>query len=187
LILVGAIQGMNLGISIISKETREKTADFLLTKPVTRTQIITSKLLAAILSLLITAIIYIATALIMASIVKTENYSIKVFLLISLSLFFIQLLFLSLGILVATVFPKIKSVIAVSLGIVFMFYFIGMLSGSSGEELTRYFSTFKYFDPAAITKTGSYEVSFVFAWIVMILLSIGVSYFTYKKKDIHTV
>ena len=35
--LCGAIQAMNLGTSIVSKEVREKTADFLLTKPVTRT------------------------------------------------------------------------------------------------------------------------------------------------------
>ena len=34
--LCGAIQAMNLGTSIISKEVSEKTADFLLTKPVTR-------------------------------------------------------------------------------------------------------------------------------------------------------
>ena len=52
--LVGAIQAMNLGMSIVSKEVRDKTADFLLTKPVTRTKIMTSKLLAAVASLVIT-------------------------------------------------------------------------------------------------------------------------------------
>ena len=35
-LLFGAIQAMNLGIGIVSKEEREKTADFILTKPVSR-------------------------------------------------------------------------------------------------------------------------------------------------------
>ena len=54
--LCGAIQAMMIGISIVSKETREKTADFLLTKPIARPQIITSKLLAALTLLVITNI-----------------------------------------------------------------------------------------------------------------------------------
>lgn len=35
--LSGSIQAMNFAVSIISKEVRQKTADFLLTKPVSRT------------------------------------------------------------------------------------------------------------------------------------------------------
>ena len=44
IILCGAIQAMNLGTSIVSKEVRDKTADFLMTKPVSRKQILTAKL-----------------------------------------------------------------------------------------------------------------------------------------------
>ncbi len=40
IVLCGSIQAMNLGVSILSKEVREKTADFLLTKPVTRMQVV---------------------------------------------------------------------------------------------------------------------------------------------------
>ena len=42
-----AIQAANYGFSLVSIEERELTADFLLAKPVGRTQILTSKLLAA--------------------------------------------------------------------------------------------------------------------------------------------
>ena len=38
---------MNLGIGIISKEVRDKTADFLLTKPVSRVTILVAKMMAA--------------------------------------------------------------------------------------------------------------------------------------------
>src|SRR5690554_2840104 len=41
IMLAGAIQAMSLGVSLISKESRDHTADFLLSKPITRTKIMT--------------------------------------------------------------------------------------------------------------------------------------------------
>ncbi len=49
-----AIQASNYGISLVSIEEREFTADFLLAKPVSRTKIMTTKLLAAISALTVT-------------------------------------------------------------------------------------------------------------------------------------
>ena len=185
--LCGAIQAMNLGTSIVSKEVREKTADFLLTKPVTRTTIVTSKLLAAFSSLVITNIVYIAAAAIIASQVKTEDFSLKLLILLSLTVFFIQLIFLALGIILSVVVPKIKSVLTVSLSTVFAFYFLGMLSATSGEEGKRYLSPFKYFDTAYILKHSAYETSFMITGLIVIVVAICASYFVYTKKDIHAV
>jgi ABC-2 type transport system permease protein len=58
IVLCGSIQAMNLGISIISKEVRQKTADFLLTKPVKRKQVVTSKLLAVLTALVLQNRVY---------------------------------------------------------------------------------------------------------------------------------
>ncbi len=135
--LCGAIQAMNIGTSIVSKEVRDKTADFLLTKPVSRTKILTSKLLAAPTTLLITNVLFIAAASIMASLVKTEAYSSKIFFMISISLFFVQLIFLALGIIISVIVPKIKSVLTMSLGTVFTFFIIGMLASTTGDEAKR--------------------------------------------------
>ena len=52
-----AIQAANYGFSLVSIEEREWTADFLLTKPVTRTQILNSKLLAALGGLFLTDVV----------------------------------------------------------------------------------------------------------------------------------
>ncbi len=49
-----AIQASNYGISLVSIEEREFTADFLLAKPVSRVKIMTTKLLAAFSALTIT-------------------------------------------------------------------------------------------------------------------------------------
>ncbi|WP_338448073.1 ABC transporter permease subunit [Niallia oryzisoli] len=185
--LCGAIQAMNLGTSIISKEVREKTADFLLTKPVTRTTIITAKLMAALASLVITNILYIATASIMVFQVMSDDFSYKIFLMLSLTMFFIQLIFLALGFILSVLIPKMKTVLPVSLGVVFAFYFLGMFSDTTGEEAKRYLSPFKYFDNAYILKHESFETSFIIAGAVIFVFAITATYFIYLKKDIHSV
>ncbi|MCL6605412.1 MAG: ABC transporter permease [Paenibacillus sp.] len=187
IVLAGAIQAMNIGVSIVSKEVRDKTADFLLTKPVTRTAIVTAKLLAAFVSLLLTNIVYGTVALLVASQVQVDDFSTKVFLLLNLTLLIVQVMFLALGILISVMASKIKSVLTVSLVTVFTFFFIGTLGGIADEQTIRYFSPFKYVDTAYIMKHSGYEVSYLWVGAVLILGAIAASYVVYAKKDIHAV
>jgi ABC-2 type transport system permease protein len=185
--LAGAIQAMNLGTSILSKETREKTADFLLTKPVTRSRIVTSKLLASLVSLVLTNIFFIASTMVFAAAVAGSDFNRTELFLVSGSLFFLQLMFLALGIIVSAAYPKIKSVISVSLGTVFGFFILGMISSTTDEKGLRYFTPFNYFDSAYIVKNGAYETSFLVAAILFTIAAVVGSYFLYIKKDVHTV
>lgn len=185
--LCGAIQAMNLGTSIVSKEVREKTADFLLTKPVTRTTVLTNKLLAALISIILTNIVYLAAATLLAYQVATEDFNVSIFILLSLTVLFVQLIFLALGIIISVIVQRIKSVLTVSLATVFAFYFLGMFSSTSGEEAKRYLSPFKYFDTAYIIEKSSYEASFLIIGGIVMILAVGASYFIYAKKDIHSV
>lgn len=187
ILLCGAIQAMNLGVGIISVEVREKTADFLLVKPVTRTEIITSKLLAALTSIAVTNVIYFTASFIMAQAVKQEAYSIKVFFMISLTMLFVQLIFMSIGVFISIIPKKIKSVLPVSLSVVFGFYVINLFGAAVGGEAVRYITPFRYFDLGYIIKNGAYEVSFIILSIVILLVSIIGSYILYSKKDIPSV
>jgi len=186
IVLCGAIQAMNLGVSIVSKEVRDKTADFLLTKPVSRVEILTSKLLAALAALVMTNIIYLAITVPMTLTVKSA-FSMKIFLMISATLFFVQLIFLALGVIVAVMARKIRSVISISLSTVFGFFIISMLGSVIGEKAIRYISPFKYFDLAYIVKHAAYETSFMIIELIFIIVAIAASYLVYVKKDIHAV
>jgi ABC-2 type transport system permease protein len=175
---------MNLGTSIVSKEVREKTADFLLTKPVKRSVVLTSKLVAAVSSLVITNVFFIGAASFITNQVKTDDFSFELLLMLSLTVFFVQLMFLALGIVISVIFQKIKTV---SLATVFGFYFLGMFFDTSGEEVKRYISPFKYFDTTYIIKNSSYESSFLIVGGIIIILAIVTSFFVYAKKDVHSV
>lgn len=185
--LAGAIQAMNLGTSILSKESREKTADFLLTKPVKRSQVVTAKVMAAFVSLIITNIVFITSAFVMASIVAGDGFSRKALFLLSITLFFIQLMFLALGIITSVIFPKIKSVISVSLGTVFGFFMLGMISSTTDDKALRYLTPFNYFDSTYIVKNMGYENSFLVTGIILIVSAVAASYYLYAKRDVHSV
>jgi ABC-2 type transport system permease protein len=185
-VLCGAIQAMNLGVAIVSKEVREKTADFLLTKPVSRKEILTYKLLAVLASLIITNILYLLITIPAALTVKSD-FSMKIFLMISITLLFVQLMFASLGVIVSVIAGKIKSVISISLSTVFGFFIIGALGSVIGDKAARYLSPFKYFDYAYILQNAAYETSFVIIGIIFVLASVAASYLVYVKKDIHAV
>jgi len=185
--LCGAIQAMNVGVSILSKETRERTADFLLVKPVSRQAIVSAKLLAALTTLLAVNIIYYAASFILAYIMKTADFSYSLFFMINLTMFFIQLIFLAIGVIISVFFTKLKSVLPISLGVVFGLYFIGALIVTDPKDAARFISPFKYFDISYIIKNSSYEAPYLIAGAIIIIVSIIASYIIYTKKDIHAV
>ncbi|MFT4143454.1 MAG: ABC transporter permease subunit [Mobilitalea sp.] len=188
IILCGAIQAMNLGVSILSKESRERTADFLLVKPVSRTAIVSAKLLAACAALVITNAMFIMVSTFMANLAKTEDFSIKTFLMINLSMLFVQLIFIAIGMVVSVFFKKIKNVLPISLGFVFGFYFVGTILVTDSSNKWEYIlSPFKYFDIYYIIQNTGYDAFYLVVGAIIVAVSIAVSYVIYNRKDIHAV
>ncbi len=187
IIICGAIQAMNLGLSILSKEARERTADFLLVKPVSRSLIVSAKLLAVVTSLVITNIVFITMTVLLANLTNTD-FDVKLFIMINLTMFFVQVIFAAIGMVISVFFKKIKTVLPLSLGFVFGFYFIGaFLVTDSSDKLERIFSPFKYFDVIYIINNASYEALYVIVGAVVVVVSIVASYIIYCKKDIHAI
>ena len=178
-LLAGAVQAMNLGVGIISKEDAGKTSDFLLSKPVTRTKVMASKLSAALAILVITNIFFTVASLIAAKAVSTGSFSLKKFLLISLTLFLVQLFFWALGAALSVIIPKIKSVIAVTLPAVFAFFIISTIGAVIGNDNVRYITPFKFYDFAYIIAHNTYEWKFMIIEAIFIIIAITASFIIY--------
>lgn len=186
--LCGAIQGMNLGVSVLSKESRERTADFLLVKPVSRVSVVTAKILAALTIFVATDMIFYAASFALTNAVKKSDFSGKLFFMINLTLIFLQVIFFSIGVVVSVFFKKLKNVLPISLGVVFGFYIIGaLIATGSNNEATRYLSPFKYFDISYIIQHSAYEASYVIMGAVIVAVAVIATYIIYRNKDIHAV
>lgn len=187
LVLCGAIQAMNLGISSLGREATGKTADFLLTKPVTHARVVTAKLLAVLTCLAVSSAVFLLIATVSAYAVSPEGFDYYTFLLMTLSFFYVQVIFAALGFIVSVLIPKIKSVLPVSLSTVFGFYIIGSVGAALGDDRIYYLTPFKYFDPTDIVLNSAYQLKFIIISVAIVVVAVAAGTVTYKKKDIHAV
>jgi ABC-2 type transport system permease protein len=185
--LVGAIQAMNLGLSLLSKEDSSKTTDFLLSKPVTRTKIFFAKLAASLTMLTITIIIFTVMTFIFAKLFGAGDFDLKKYLVLNLIFFVIQLWFLALGIIVSQLLHKIRSVVSISLGFVFSFFVVGLVGAVIGVDKVRYLTPFKYFDYLKYVASGKYDLKYMVLAAVAIIIAIVTGYLIYNRRDARSV
>lgn len=185
-LLTGAVQAMNLGTGITSKEVRERTADFLLTRPISRSSVLRQKLLTIVLLILATNLAFMAADWLMIGAIISDPFQFETFLVSTSSLLLIQLFFLSFGFLLGSVMRRIKSVISVSLPAVFGFYVIGLFDTVVGEKI-KYMTPFKFFDVNALTAGGGYETGMLVYAAVLSAGALIASFVIYRRKDIPTI
>jgi len=179
--LAAAIQAMSLGLNIISKETRMKTADFLLSKPRSRTGIFLQKGLCALCVLAVTEAVFFAAAALSLYYQSKGAFAFTPFLLISLTFFFTQLLFFALGLFLAVAAGKIKSTLALTMGVCFGAFMLGMICAITGSGVIRVFSPLRYFDNNYIMLHHAYEMNYLFAAIALTLILTAASLILYVK------
>jgi len=187
IMLFASIQAMNIGVSILSKETREKTADFLLTKPVSREKILTCKILSALTVFVMTNAVYFAVSTWLVAGFSDGGFDFHKLLLINLTVFFLQLIFFSIGLAISAPAKKLKSVLPVSLGTVFAFFAISAFAVTSESDALRYITPFQYFKTDYILENGGYEPVYAFIAIGIAAFGIVFSYIVFKRKNIHSV
>lgn len=183
-ILAGAIQAMNVGTGVISKEISGKTADFLLSKPITRSRMVSAKLAAAFTVILITDAVFTVVAYLTTLMVSEDPVDVRIFLLLTSTLLLVQMFFLALGALFSVTLPKIKSVVSVSLPTVFAFYIIGMIGDLLEKDQVRYVSPFRYFDSIYIITTVSLEGRYLAIVTAFVVVTVALSYVIFIKKNI---
>ncbi len=183
-----AIQAANYGFSLVSTEEREWTADFLLTKPVKRTQILNSKLLAAFTALTITnAVVWISSFGFIHLFKGEKTYETRTLLLLLLSIVVFQLFFLGVGLVVSLLVRRIRSVTPYAMGLGFGMYVLGVFGDMLGESVLEKLTPFKHFEPRYIVQQGAYDVPLVLFDISVIVVSLVASYVLYTRRDIPAV
>jgi ABC-2 type transport system permease protein len=183
-----AVQAANYGFGLVSIEERELTADFLLTRPVGRQKILTSKLLAALTGLAITnAVVWISAFVLIGIYSDGKPYDTGILVLLLLTVTFIQLFFLTVALLISLFTRRIRNVTPFSMGLVFGLYVLSAFSDMMGDVPLEDITPFKHFDANYIVLNGAYDVPLIFLSIALIIISVIGSYFLYSRRDIHSV
>jgi ABC-2 type transport system permease protein len=186
--LLFAMQAGNYGFAILSVEEREFTADFLMSKPVSRVQILTSKFLAAWIALVVTILISGCMLLVSIMIFSGDHpYETRKIIVLLSSLLFFQMTFLSIGMVVSVILRRIRNVLSFSLGLAFGTYIMNALRAIIGGEILGYVSPFYHFDPAYILINGHYNISMALISIAVIIVSWIGTFTLYLRRDIYSL
>lgn len=181
-----AIHAVLLGSSIIAKEERDKTTEFLMTKPVSLSTIITSKLLAAFINILIVNVVtLISSILIVNAYNKGKDISGEIAMFL-LSMFIVQLIFLSMGALLSAFMKNPKASGSVAAGILFGSFVISKITDLTDKiNVINVLSPFKYFSYQDIVNGKSISVGISVISFVLIFIFSASTYFLYMRRDLN--
>ena len=186
LYLLLGIHSVLLGSSIISKEERDKTAEYLFTLPISREKVICSKVLAALINLIVLNSITLIT-MILATFSydkKTDFYSFLA--LMFLGIFMLQMVFLSIGFIVSAVNKRYKKSGNISVSILMVTFLIASLINMVDSlNFLKYITPFKYFDSSYIISKGSLDPVSIIISMGIIIIGIGGTLVFYSKRDLN--
>ncbi len=182
--LGGAFFAAVCAVSVLSKEEKDRTAEFLLTHPVSRTRIITEKFIAVLLQ--ITAMNLIIFALAVGSVAAIgEIIPWKELSLMHLAYYLLQieLAGICFGI---SAFLR-KGSVGIGLGMAVIMYFLNLIANiADSAEFLKYITPFGYCEGADIISNGSLDPVMVAVGMALCIAGTAAAYRKYAGKDIHS-
>ena len=180
--LGGAFYAALCAVGILSKEEKERTADFLLTHPVSRTRIITEKLIAVLIQ--ITAMNIIIYDLSVGSIAAVgEEIPWKEISLLHIAYYLLQLELAGICFGISAFLHR--GSVGIGLGIAAVMYFLNLIANiSETAEFLKYITPFGYCEGADIVSSGNLDGAKLAVGAVIGISGIVIAYLKYTMKDI---
>jgi len=171
---------------IVSKEEHERTADFLLTKPVTRSEVMAGKVLAWATYMLAINAIMTLFAFIELEILKNEQtYSVKAFLIMSCYSFLGTFFFGALGLFLSLLMKRGRNINGIMIGIVLGSYFVDAASKITRQtQAIGFISPFKFVDHDVLSADYGFQWWRLLYLVGLSAIFISASFMIYRKKDI---
>jgi len=183
--MMSGIYSIYLGSKVLSLEEQNKTAEFLLTRPVSRNNIVFNKLFLVLFFVFGINIILYLTGLFSCGLISGWEVSISSLTVMHLYGLIVCLFFGVLGFFITIMMKRAKMAIGLSVGIVMGCYMIDMLLRITDKvQFLLYLTPFKYIDIEVLKADYGLEV-----WRILVLVSASavlvlMSVFFYRKKDI---
>ncbi|MGX6445993.1 ABC transporter permease subunit [Neobacillus sp. K501] len=187
LLLMATIHAAMLGATIIAKEERDKTSEFLFVKPVSRITVITAKLAAAVLNIVILNLVTFVSSIALVGKYSDGKVETGDIALTMVGMFILQVLFLVTGSALAAVKRHSKSAASLAAGILLLTYVLSVAIDLNEDiEGLKYLTPFKYFEAKNVMNGGGVELIYVVLSAAIIVAFTALTYVFYKKRDLNT-
>lgn len=170
------------GISVLANEEKERTAEFLLTHPVSRFSVVSQKLLSVLTQVVVLNLVVVGVSLISAAVVG-EEFEMKEFILLHIAYLLMQLEIscICFGI---SAFIR-RGSIGIGLGLALALYFLNIVCNISEQaEFLRYITPYAYADASSIISEDKLDIGLIAVGAVIAVIGAAVGFFRYLKKDI---
>lgn len=183
LLLITGIYSGILGSNILLKEENDKTIEYLNSLPITRKSIMFNKIVCGLLYISFMIVIigifnYIGLEL-------SGDFDRRLYIILSITLFFPSFVVFSLCLFISTFTHKTKNTIGISLGIVFVSYFLNVISemGESTEFL-RNISIFTLADTRNVIINMSINPLMIILSVMLFIMFLVFTVIHYEKKEL---
>jgi len=183
--IIAGCYSIILGTKLLSKEEQNKTAEFLLSRPISRSQIISSKLLTFFVHILGINLLAFVTGVFGCGFVSDWDFNLKSLIILHTYGYLICLFFGILGFFITVVMKRAKAIIGIGIGIVLGTYFFDVMIRVFGEvQFLLYLTPFKYINLDAHSPDYGFDAWRLIYFIGISGLLIFLSYVFYRRKDI---
>jgi ABC-2 type transport system permease protein len=184
--LMLAIAAVMWGTGVIAKEERDKTVEFSLTLPVTRSRLITGKTAAMVIDCIILLLVTWGISLALAQKYGPDAVFYRFVGQSMLALFIIQMIFLALGVFLGAAVKRHKQSSSIAIGILLAAYFASIIAAlSKNLEWLKYVSPFKYFEAGVLFREARLESGYVLLSLALVVVFLAGAYVTYSRRDLY--
>lgn len=174
------------GTDIITKEERDRTVEFALTLPVSREKLITGKLAAAAANCVALLLVTWGALMIGASSYHPDQAFYDFVRISMAALLIMQAVFLAIGLFIGCAMTHYKRASSVAVSVILGTYFLSILTGLHEKlDFLKYFTPFKYFNPAVLMRESSFEMPYVWLSLGIIAVCLFGAYMTYSRRDLY--
>jgi ABC-2 type transport system permease protein len=184
--LMGGIAAAMWASESVSKEEREKTVEFSLVLPVSRSKVITAKLMTSIVNCFVFVLVTWGVSLVAVRQFSPDStfYS---FLRVEMeAMFVIELVFLAVGFLLGCAMKRYKRSGSTAVAVILVTYILSIISTMQPKlDFLKYFTPFRYFDAGELYRYGTMNGSYLLLSCVIIVACVGIAYWVYNKRDLY--
>ncbi|MER2599517.1 MAG: ABC transporter permease subunit [Caldilineales bacterium] len=183
--LIGAIAAAMWGSDTIAKEERNKTVEFSLVLPVSRSRIITAKALAALVNCVALVLITWGMSLLAVRSFNPDAAFYRFLRLEMAAMLAIELIFLAVGLLLGCAMKRYKRVGSAAVAIILISYFLSIASSMQQKlDFLKFFTPFRYFDAGELFRTGRLDSGYLLLSVGLVVVCLAAAYWSYNKRDL---
>lgn len=184
--LMATIFAVLLGNGIIAKEEREKTVEFSLTLPISRSRLITGKVFAAVANCIVFTLVMWGGSYVSAQPYDPDAEFYQFLTLMMISVFILELVFLAIGVLLGAALKDYKRSGSVAVFLLLFTFILSIVYGlNENLEFTKYFTPFTYYDPLKLLHESQIDPVSLGLSAGIAVVSLVAAYIAYARRDLY--